>query len=275
MSAPLLAVEELRAGYGRIEAVHGVSFEVAEGEAVTLIGANGAGKTTLLRAVAGLLPTSGGRVRIDGADATGFGAERCVAAGVSLVPEGRQVFPSLAVRDNLALGAYHRRRRRRAEIEGDLEAVYGLFPQLHERSTQLAGTLSGGEQQMLAIGRGLMSRPRVLLLDEPSLGLAPLAIREVIQRLQTQLERGTTVLLAEQNAKAALELASRGHVMAQGEVVLSGSSEQLRTDPQVRAAYLGGSSEAQTSEGGVSAPTGDAGRRPTSDRRASVPAEER
>ena len=234
---PLLGVVELSAGYGRILALRSVSIEVRAGEAVTIIGGNGAGKTTLLRTVAGLMRPRSGRVLLEGRDVTGRPAEAMVRAGISLVPEGRHVFPGLSVWDNLALGAYHRRRE--ANLREEIDEVFDLFPALGARARQAAGTLSGGEQQMLAIGRGLMSKPRLLLLDEPSLGLAPLTSREVMKRLLTLRERGTTVLLVEQNARAALRVASRGYVLERGAVAVAGAREELLEDPGVRAAYLG------------------------------------
>lgn len=237
MTDPVLRVSGLQAAYGRIRALHGVDLEVHAGEAVTIIGANGAGKTTLLRTVSGLMSPAGGRVELSGRDLTGAPAERCVRAGLSLVPEGRQVFPSLSVEDNLRLGAYLRRRD--PEVDDDLDRVFELFPALKDRRAQMAGTLSGGEQQMLAVGRGLMSAPQVLLLDEPSLGLAPLAIKEVVQQLQRLAASGTTILLVEQNARAALKVASRGYVLAQGRVIVDGTTEELLDDERVRAAYLG------------------------------------
>ncbi len=237
MTTPLLTVTGLRAGYGHIEALHGIDLTVHEGEAVTIIGANGAGKTTLLRTIAGLLRPRAGQVRLGGEQLTGRPAEVCVRAGVCLVPEGRQVFTELSVHDNLLLGAYH---RRRDDLEPDFAKVYALFPRLSDRRGQLAGTLSGGEQQMLAIGRGLLSQPRVLLLDEPSLGLAPIAVREVTDQLVALVAEGTTILLVEQNARAALRVATRGYVLAQGEVVVDGPTAELLEDPRVRSAYLGG-----------------------------------
>lgn len=233
----VLEVVDLVAGYGRIEALHGVSLSVEQGEAVTMIGANGAGKTTLLKTVAGLIPASGGRVLLDGGDVTGWPAERRARAGIALVPEGRQVFSELSVHDNLLLGAYARRRS--GGIADDVTGVGELFPILAERRDQLAGTLSGGQQQMLAIGRALMSRPKVLLLDEPSLGLAPLAVREVVDKLVGLAGGGSTLVLVEQNASAAFRVASRGYVLDRGEVVVSGPVDTLREDPRVHSAYLG------------------------------------
>jgi len=237
VSRSLLTVKGLRAGYGQIEALHGVDLTVCEGEAVTIIGANGAGKTTLLRTIAGLLRPRAGQVWLGDKQLTGRPAEVCVREGVCLVPEGRQVFAELPVHDNLLLGAFHRRRE---DLTGDFAKVYELFPRLSDRRGQLAGTLSGGEQQMLAIGRGLLSQPRMLLLDEPSLGLAPIAVREVSDQLVTLVAQGMTVLLVEQNARAALRVATRGYVLAQGEVIADCPTTALMEDPRVRSAYLGG-----------------------------------
>jgi len=237
MSGPLLTVKGLRAAYGRIQALRGVDLEVHPGEVVAVIGANGAGKTTLLRTVAGLMAPAGGQVLFDGLEVTGRPAEEMVRLGVALVPEGRQVFYGLSVWDNLILGAYHRRRR--ADLRRDVEEVFALFPVLAERRRQAAGTLSGGEQQMLAIGRALMARPRLLMLDEPSLGLAPKVVRDVMGRLVELRARGVTVLVAEQHARAALAVADRAYVLERGRVALSGSRERLLEEPAVRAAYLG------------------------------------
>jgi len=233
---PLLAVRGVEAAYGQIRALRGIDLEVRAGEAVCLIGANGAGKTTLMRVLAGLHRPGAGRVELDGQDVTGRPAEAMVAAGLSLVPEGRQVFGGLSVLENLRLGAY---RRRGPEVERDLAEVLELFGVLAERRGQLAGTLSGGEQQMLAIGRGLMSRPRLLLLDEPSLGLAPLKVAEVVERLRELVQRGATLLLVEQNARAAVQVASRGYVLLRGEVIAGGPTDELLDDPRIQAAYLG------------------------------------
>jgi branched-chain amino acid transport system ATP-binding protein len=234
---PLLAVEGLDVHYGGIQAVRSVTLQVRPGEAVAVIGPNGAGKTTLLRSLAGLKAPTAGRVTLGGEDVTGLPAERLVGHGLALVPEGRGVFADLSVLDNLRLGAYRRRADR--ALRDDLEAVLGLFPILRERARQAAGSLSGGEQQMLAIGRGLMTKPRLLLLDEPSLGLAPLAVREVFDRLIGLREEGATILLVEQNTRAALRLADRGYVMQQGRVVGAGTRDELLEDPAVKAAYLG------------------------------------
>ncbi len=233
----VLEVEDVVAGYGRVEALHGISLKVAEGEAVTTIGANGAGKTTLLKTIAGLIRPRSGRILLDGADVTGWPAERRARHGIALVPEGRQVFPEHTTRDNLLLGAYGRRRR--GGVSEDLAKVEELFPILKERRGQLAGTLSGGQQQMLAIGRALMSRPKVLLLDEPSLGLAPLAVKEVVDRLVELADAGSTLVLVEQNAAAAFRVASRGYVLDRGDVVVEGPITELRNDPRVHTAYLG------------------------------------
>lgn len=233
----LLRVADVTAHYGRIQALHGVDVEVAQGEAVAIIGANGAGKTTLLRTIAGLLAPTSGTVALEGQDVTGRPAEDVVRSGIVLVPEGRQVFDALSAEDNLLLGGYHRRRE--ADTKADLQRVFELFPTLADRRAQYAGTLSGGEQQMLAIGRAMMAAPRVLLLDEPSLGLAPLIIAEVVEHLLALARSGTTLLLVEQNARAALKVADRGYVLQQGRVVSQGSTRELLEDPRVRAAYLG------------------------------------
>jgi branched-chain amino acid transport system ATP-binding protein len=240
VTSPVLETVGLAAAYGRVRALNGVNLRVEQGEAVALIGANGAGKTTFMRTVAGLMTPTAGTVRLAGADVTGKPAEKMVGAGLSMVPEGRQIFSGLSVRDNLTLGAY--RRRRSADLGPELAQIYEFFPVLSDRRDQLGGTLSGGEQQMLAIGRGLMARPKILLLDEPSLGLAPLAVREVVSKLQELTARGTTILLVEQNARAAMQIASRGYVLQRGVVVLTGSTEDLLRDPEVKAAYLGGGS---------------------------------
>jgi branched-chain amino acid transport system ATP-binding protein len=233
----VLALEAVAAGYGDLVAVRSVSLEIHPGECVALIGANGAGKTTTLRAIAGVLPLRAGRVLFDGRPLTGLDPRQIVGRGLAHVPEGRQVFPSLTVRENLEMGAQtppaRAARRRR------LEEVFALFPRLEQRDRQLAGTLSGGEQQMLAIGRGLMAQPRLLLLDEPSLGLAPLAVRSILEIIETVNRRGTTILLVEQNVRRALELCHRGYVIENGAVTLSGSREELLRSDHVRQAYLG------------------------------------
>jgi len=235
MSA-LLRLDGLEAGYGDLTAIAGISLEVREGEAVALIGSNGAGKTTTLRAISGLLPVRAGRVEFRGARLDGLGSAQIVARGVAHVPEGRQLFPTLTVRDNLELGSRDAERRRRADA---LELVFGLFPRLRERERQLAGTLSGGEQQMCAIGRGLMARPRLLLLDEPSLGLAPVAVKLIFEILQRVNRDGTTILLVEQNVPRALQLSHRGYVIENGRLVLEGTRESLLASPHVKQAYLG------------------------------------
>ncbi|MGH9135737.1 MAG: ABC transporter ATP-binding protein [Acidimicrobiales bacterium] len=237
----VLRVERLEATYGHIRALRGVDIHVDEGEAVAILGANGAGKTTLLRTIAGLHRPRRGRVYLDERNVTGWPAERLVRAGLSLVPEGRQVFPALSVGDNLLLGGY--RRRRSGAIADDLDRVEQLFPVLAARRSQPAGTLSGGEQQMLAIGRGLLAAPRILLLDEPSLGLAPLAVREVVAKLVEIAATGTTVLVVEQNARAAMKIAPRCWVMQRGRIVLEGSTDELLANPTVQAAYFGGALE--------------------------------
>ncbi|GBD15845.1 High-affinity branched-chain amino acid transport ATP-binding protein LivF [bacterium HR26] len=233
---PVLAVTDLTVQYGGIRAVDGVSFHVAEGELVALIGANGAGKSSTLRAIAGLAPVAGGDIVLDGVSIRGVPTHELPRRGLALVPEGRRVFADLSVLDNLYLGAYSRPRH---EIVESLRQVYELFPILRERSDQAAGTLSGGEQQMLAIGRALMSRPRILLLDEPSLGLAPVIVRQVLALLRQLRERGVTILLVEQNARLALEVADRGYVMHTGRIVMSGPARELAANPEVRERYFG------------------------------------
>jgi len=233
-----LQVEGLDVYYGAVHALKGVSLHADSGEIVTLIGANGAGKTTLLRSISGLVPAKAGRVTFEGKNITKLPAHEIVALGVSQAPEGRMVFSNLSVEDNLELGAYHRRDR--SAIRQDRDAMYQLFPRLLERRKQLAGTLSGGEQQMLAIARALMSRPRVLLLDEPSLGIAPLLVRDIFRNIVEINRRGVTVLLVEQNAHMALGVARRGYVLETGRVVLEDEAAKLTANPEVRAAYLGG-----------------------------------
>jgi len=235
MSA-LLRLDGLEAGYGDLTAVSGVSLEVRRGEAVALIGANGAGKTTTLRAICGLLPVRAGRIEFEGARLDGLGSAQIVARGIAHVPEGRQLFPTMTVRDNLELGGRAADRRHRDDT---LELVFTLFPRLHERERQLAGTLSGGEQQMCAIGRGLMARPRLLLLDEPSLGLAPVTVKLIFDTLQRVNGDGTTIMLVEQNVPLALQLSHRGYVLENGRIVLEGTRESLRASPHVKQAYLG------------------------------------
>ena len=233
----MLALEAVAAGYGDLLAVRSISLRVRPGECVALIGANGAGKTTTLRAIAGLLPLRAGRILFEGRSLAGLDPRQIVALGLAHVPEGRQLFPSLTVRENLEMGA--RTAAARAARRGSLEEVFALFPRLAERERQVAGTLSGGEQQMLAIGRGLMARPRLLLLDEPSLGLAPLAVRSILEIVETVNRRGTTILLVEQNVRRALGLCHRGYVVENGAVTLAGSREELLRSDHVRQAYLG------------------------------------
>ena len=232
----------LSARYGPVPALRDVSLEVRAGELVALIGANGAGKSTLLRAIAGLVAPAAGRVALDGRDVTGQAPQAMIRAGVALVPERRRVFAPLTVLDNLELGGYALPRGRdfRSRLEAGVEEAYRLFPVLRRRRDQLAGTLSGGEQQMLAIGRALMTRPRLLLCDEPSLGLAPLVVAEIMRLLSTLREAGTTILLVEQNARMALRSADRAYVLEVGSVVLSGAATDLLQDDQLKAAYLGG-----------------------------------
>ena len=237
MTTPLLELKELKVAYGGIQAVKGIDLHVDPGELVCLIGANGAGKTTTLKGITGLQPIKSGKIHYAGEDITGRPAFQLVRKGLSMVPEGRGVFGALTIEENLAMGAYARDDR--AAIKDDIERVFGLFPRLKERRKQTAGTLSGGEQQMLAMGRALMSRPKLLLLDEPSMGLAPLMVQKVFETVVAVSKEGVTILLIEQNAKLALEVSSRGYVMESGEITLQGKAKQLLSDPKVRAAYLG------------------------------------
>ncbi len=233
----LLEIDALDVRYGHIQALKGVSLQVAQGEIVTLLGANGAGKTTLMRSISGLLRPHAGEIRLRGKSIQRTGADAIVRAGVSQAPEGRRVFPTLSVAENLTLGGYT---RAAGEARETLQQVYALFPRLKERAAQLAGTLSGGEQQMLAIGRALMARPQLLLLDEPSLGLAPIIVRDIFRTLRRIRAQGVTVLLVEQNARMALKLADRGYVLETGRVVLQGPAAELLASPEVHASYLGG-----------------------------------
>ena len=236
-AVPLLALQKLEVAYGGIHAVKGIDLEVGQGELVCLIGANGAGKTTTLKGICGLLPVKAGKVMYGGDNVTGRPAFTLVRRGLAMVPEGRGVFGALTIEENLAMGAYIRDDH--AAIKSDIERVYDLFPRLKERRRQTAGTLSGGEQQMLAMGRAMLSRPKLLLLDEPSMGLAPLMVQKVFETILTISREGVTILLIEQNAKLALEVSSRGYVMESGEITLHGDASSLLHDPKVRAAYLG------------------------------------
>ena len=233
----LLSIEKLQVAYGGIRAVKGIDLQVRAGELVCLIGANGAGKTTTLRAITGIVRAAAGAVRYDGTDISRMKPHQIARRGLALVPEGRGVFAQLTVDENLAMGAYARRDR--STIAADVERLFGLFPRLAERRAQIAGTLSGGEQQMLAIGRALMSRPRLLLLDEPSMGLAPIMVERIFEVIRTVSSEGVTILLVEQNARLALEASHRGYVLEGGLVAISGESRSLLGDPRIREAYLG------------------------------------
>jgi branched-chain amino acid transport system ATP-binding protein len=236
-SAPLLELRKLAVAYGGIQAVKGIDLHVGEGELVCLIGANGAGKTTTLKGICGLLPVRAGTVHYAGSDVTGKPAFELVRKGLAMVPEGRGVFGALTIEENLQMGAYARTDR--SGVRADVERVFELFPRLRERRRQTAGTLSGGEQQMLAMARALMSKPRLLLLDEPSMGLAPLMVQKVFETIVAVSKEGVTILLIEQNAKLALEVSRRGYVMESGEITLTGEADAMLHDPKVRAAYLG------------------------------------
>lgn len=237
MTVPLLHIDGLRAGYGKVEVLHGVSLSVAEGSMVAIVGPNGAGKTTLMSAVMGLLPRSGGDVRYNGASAGP--TEALVASGAVLVTERRSLFADMSVEDNLQLGFYVRRRAGERDIQPALREVFAIFPRLQERRRQVAGTLSGGERQMLALGRALMARPRLLLLDEPSLGLAPLIVREIFRVLADLRAKGLSILLVEQNVRAALQVSDYGYVLEMGEIVTEGPSARLAGDARVVETYLG------------------------------------
>ena len=237
MSQTLLKVSGLKVAYGGIQAVKGVDFEVHEGELVTLIGSNGAGKTTTMKAITGLLPFKEGDIQYLGKSIRGRGAWDLVKQGLAMVPEGRGVFTRMTITENLQMGAHIRKDR--AEIASDMERVFTTFPRLKERKDQLAGTMSGGEQQMLAMGRALMSRPKVLLMDEPSMGLSPIMVDKIFEVVGEVHRQGVTILLVEQNASRALEIADRGYVMESGLVTISGDAKQMLDDPKVRAAYLG------------------------------------
>jgi branched-chain amino acid transport system ATP-binding protein len=238
-----LEVKDLRVQYGKIEAIKGISFTVEQGEIVTLIGANGAGKTTTLKTISGLRPVASGQIMYDGQDISKVPAHERVNLGISQAPEGRGIFPGMTVLENLEIGKYSRNERK-TEMQEDLEVVYNYFPRLKERNSQAGGTLSGGEQQMLSIGRALMARPKVLLLDEPSMGLAPMMIANIFNIITTiNKELGTTILLVEQNAQQALQRAHRAYVLETGNVVKAAKAQDLLNDPAVRAAYLGTGAE--------------------------------
>jgi branched-chain amino acid transport system ATP-binding protein len=234
---PLLELENMHSYYGHIHALRGISLTVEEGEVVTLIGSNGAGKTTTLRSIHGLLPPREGRIVFDGEEIQGTPAHDMISRGIAQSPEGRKIFFRMTVLENLEMGAYHRSDR--SEIRQDMDRVFDLFPRLKERTKQEAGTMSGGEQQMLAIGRALMSHPKLLLLDEPSMGLAPVLVERIFEIIREINNQGTTILLVEQNANVALEIATRGYVLETGKIVNSAPAEKLREDPKVREAYLG------------------------------------
>ena len=236
MSEPILSIQNLQVNYGGIEAVKGISFDVPEGEIVTLIGANGAGKSSTLRSIAGLVKPTAGNISFYGEDITGKDTNLIVSKGITLVPEGRKIFADLTVKENLRIGAY----LRKDDISEDLEWVYSLFPRLKEREWQAGGTLSGGEQQMLAVGRALMSRPKVMMMDEPSLGLAPLIVRDIFSIIKEVNKQGVTILLIEQNANMALKTAHMGYVMETGRITMSGPGQELLVNEDVRKAYLGG-----------------------------------
>jgi branched-chain amino acid transport system ATP-binding protein len=234
---PLLELDNVHSYYGHIQALRGISLTVEEGEVVTLIGSNGAGKTTTLRSINGILPPRQGKILFAGEEIQGLPAHDMISKGIAQSPEGRKIFRRMTVRENLEMGAYHRNDN--TGVRDDMARVFELFPRLNERVKQEAGTMSGGEQQMLAIGRALMSRPKLLLLDEPSMGLAPVLVERIFQTIQEINKQGTTILLVEQNANVALEIATRGYVLETGTIVNSDSAEKLREDPKVREAYLG------------------------------------
>ena len=235
MNEPILTVKDLTVHYGGIEAVKGISLEVSEGEIVTLIGANGAGKSSTLRSIAGLVKPAGGTITFRGDNITGRDSAVIVKKGITLVPEGRRIFPDLTVLENLKVGAY----LRRDDSSGDIQWVYDLFPRLKERSWQAGGTLSGGEQQMLAVGRALMARPKLIMMDEPSLGLAPLVVKDIFSIIKQINQQGVTILLIEQNANMALKVADKAYVMETGRITLSGTGRELLSNDAVKAAYLG------------------------------------
>lgn len=233
----MLRLESLRAGYGPVTVLQDVSLEVNQGEVVTIVGGNGAGKTTTLRAICGLIKPQGGRITVDGRDTSRLAPPQIVDLGITMIPEGRQLFPFMTVRENLMLGGF--KPAARARIPERLEEVLALFPRVRERLTQLAGSLSGGEQQMVAIARGMMANPRLLMFDEPSLGLAPLIVKQVFQIIDTVVASGTTVLIVEQNIVHTLQIATRGYVLENGRVAMSGPGPELLRDPHVKKAYLG------------------------------------
>ena len=235
--ANILTIKDLKVNYGGIEAVKGISIDVPEGEIVTLIGANGAGKSSTLRTIAGLVKPSAGTIEVNGTDITGKDANEIVKTGITLVPEGRRVFPDLTVLENLKIGAYLRNDK--SEIEKDIKWIYSLFPRLEERHWQLAATLSGGEQQMLAVGRALMSRPKLMMMDEPSLGLAPIVVQGIFDIIKTVNDQGVTILLIEQNANMALKIAHQAYVLETGSISMSGTGAELLQDDSIQAAYLG------------------------------------
>jgi branched-chain amino acid transport system ATP-binding protein len=236
---PLLEIKDMAVAYGRIEALHGISLSVEDGELVTLIGANGAGKTTTMRAISGVRPLSRGSIFFDGQDITRMKAYKRVIAGIVQSPEGRGVFPGMTVQENLDMGHYGRKFESKTEYQSTLDRVFELFPRLAERRTQIGGTMSGGEQQMVAIGRALMARPRVLLLDEPSMGLAPMVIQQIFRIISEINAQGTTILLVEQNAQQALSRSNRAYILETGEVVKTGPGPELLADPAIKEAYLG------------------------------------
>ena len=239
MSTPLLEITDLRAGYGKAEVLHGLNLHADKGQVITVIGPNGAGKSTLLNTVMGLLPIRGGRLRYRGEDISDFSLEERVMQGIALVPEKRELFGTMTVEDNLELGGFRQMRIGNAQWRSRIDDVYDLFPRLKERRLQLAGTLSGGERQMLAVGRSLMSHPDVLMLDEPSLGLAPLIVKEIFAIIDTLRKTGVTIVLIEQNARAALAVADHGYVLEMGEVSVQGPAAELAQDPRVIDTYLG------------------------------------
>ena len=245
MTAPLLRIDDLRAGYGRAEVLHGLSLQAAPGSVITVIGPNGAGKSTLLNTLMGILPGQG-RIEFDGEDIGRLTLEERVMRGISLVPEKRELFASMPVEDNLVLGGFRQKRLGNARWRDKLDEVYTLFPRLQERRSQLAGTLSGGERQMLAVGRALMSGPKLLMLDEPSLGLAPLIVREIFAIIERLRQTGVTIVLVEQNARAALQVADHGYVLEMGELSAQGPASELASDPRVIETYLGSARKATT-----------------------------